>query len=274
MERLRTPLFVIAVILVTIVVLAELGSTSLLAVFGGAAASSQAALLDNLAEGADLLPASIRQEVQAAIDEAREEEDGSAIAELQKLADTTSPGIAIRDMVLVDGVLLFTLALISAGLFLPEAVQGKVQGIITIIFALLLLLAAIGLLIAAVVKLLLMVGMLLAVPFGTLAYLAIYGSFPRGTAAAILGVLFTLKLLAAGSLVVAHQRFLQNKGLVLILLTTLLANIIITFLHGLVPIILVSISDAIAAIIMTILGIVWAVALLIGGVVSLVKTVT
>ena len=274
MERLRTPLFITALILVTIVVLAELGSTSLLAVFGGAAASSQAALLDNLAEGADLLPASIRQEVQAAIDEAREEEDGSAIAELQKLADTTSPGIAIRDMVLVDGVLLFTLALISAGLFLPEAVQGKVQGIITIIFALLLLLAAIGLLIAAVVKLLLMVGMLLAVPFGTLAYLAIYGSFPRGTAAAILGVLFTLKLLAAGSLVVAHQRFLQNKGLVLILLTTLLANIIITFLHGLVPIILVSISDAIAAIIMTILGIVWAVALLIGGVVSLVKTVT
>lgn len=274
MERLRTPLFITALILVTIVVLAELGSTSLLAVFGGAAASSQAALLDNLAEGADLLPASIRQEVQAAIDEAREEEDGSAIAELQKLADTTSPGIAIRDMVLVDGVLLFTLALISAGLFLPEAVQGKVQGIITIIFALLLLLAAIGLLIAAVIKLLLMVGMLLAVPFGTLAYLAIYGSFPRGTAAAILGVLFTLKLLAAGSLVVAHQRFLQNKGLVLILLTTLLANIIITFLHGLVPIILVSISDAIAAIIMTILGIVWAVALLIGGVVSLVKTVT
>ena len=274
MERLRTPLFITALILVTIVVLAELGSTSLLAVFGGAAASSQAALLDNLAEGADLLPASIRQEVQAAIDEAREEEDGSAIAELQKLADTTSPGIAIRDMVLVDGVLLFTLVLISAGLFLPEAVQGKVQGIITIIFALLLLLAAIGLLIAAVIKLLLMVGMLLAVPFGTLAYLAIYGSFPRGTAAAILGVLFTLKLLAAGSLVVAHQRFLQNKGLVLILLTTLLANIIITFLHGLVPIILVSISDAIAAIIMTILGIVWAVALLIGGVVSLVKTVT
>ena len=274
MERLRTPLFITALILVTIVVLAELGSTSLLAVFGGAAASSQAALLDNLAEGADLLPASIRQEVQSAIDEAREEEDGSAIAELQKLADTTSPGIAIRDMVLVDGVLLFTLALISAGLFLPEAVQGKVQGIITIIFALLLLLAAIGLLIAAVVKLLLMVGMLLAVPFGTLAYLAIYGSFPRGTAAAILGVLFTLKLLAAGSLVVAHQRFLQNKGLVLILLTTLLANIIITFLHGLVPIILVSISDAIAAIIMTILGIVWAIALLIGGVVSLVKTVT
>ena len=274
MERLRTPLFITALILVTIVVLAELGSTSLLAVFGGAAASSQAALLDNLAEGADLLPASIRQEVQSAIDEAREEEDGSAVAELQKLADTTSPGIAIRDMVLVDGVLLFTLALISAGLFLPEAVQGKVQGIITIIFALLLLLAAIGLLIAAVIKLLLMVGMLLAVPFGTLAYLAIYGSFPRGTAAAILGVLFTLKLLAAGSLVVAHQRFLQNKGLVLILLTTLLANIIITFLHGLVPIILVSISDAIAAIIMTILGIVWAIALLIGGVVSLVKTVT
>lgn len=274
MERLRTPFFIIAVILVAIVVLAELGSASLLAVFGGAAAGSQAALLDNLAEGADLLPASIRQEVQSAIDEAREEEDGSAVAELHKLADTTSPGIAIRDMALVDGVLLFTLALISAGLFLPEAVQGKVQGIITIIFALLLLLAAIGLLIAAVIKLLLMVGMLLAVPFGTLAYLAIYGSFPRGTAAAILGVLFTLKLFAAGSLVVAHQRFLQNKGLVLILLTTLLANIIITFLHGLVPIILVSISDAIAAIIMTILGIIWAVALLIGGVVSLVKTVT
>jgi hypothetical protein len=33
----------------------------------------------------------------------------------------------------------------------------------------------------------------------------------------------------------AHQRFVQNKGIVLLILTSLTANIIVSFLHTLVP---------------------------------------
>jgi hypothetical protein len=127
--------------------------------------------------------------------------------------------------------------------------------------------------ILALVKLLIMVALFAAVPFGTIAYLAIYGFFNRGVAAGILSFGMLLKLLFAGFLVFAHPRFMQNKGLVLITLTTLVAGIIVSFLHGLVPVFLVSITDAIAAIIVGILILIWAICLLIGSVISVVKVV-
>jgi hypothetical protein len=59
----------------------------------------------------------------------------------------------------------------------------------------------------------------------------------------------------------------------LMVLTSFLAILIISFLHGLVPIILVSITDMIAAIIIGIIAVIWAIVLLIGGIVGLVKAV-
>jgi VanZ family protein len=82
-----------------------------------------------------------------------------------------------------------------------------------------------------------------------------------------------LKLAFAACLVLAHPRFLQNKGLVLIVLTSLLANVIISFLHGFVPVFLVSITDLIAALISGVLAAVWAVFLLVGAVISVVKAI-
>ena len=70
-----------------------------------------------------------------------------------------------------------------------------------------------------------------------------------GLAGVLLGLIMTLKFGFAGCLAFAHQGFLKMKGLVLIVLTSMLAGIIVSFLHGLVPGILVSITDAIAAII-------------------------
>ena len=116
-----------------------------------------------------------------------------------------------------------------------------------------------------------MIGLFLAVPFGTIAYLAAFGSFPVGAAAATLGVLLLLKLVFGGCLVVAHHGFLENKTLVLLTLTSLLANVIVAFLHGFPPGVLASITDAVAAIVVAILGLVWAIVLLVKSVVALVR---
>ncbi len=274
MDKLRKPFLLLALLLNIVIVSAELGSSGILSLFASGAEESQEGLLDAFSAGANFLPEDIRREVQESIDKAREEDDEDIAAELAKLTSDESPGIGIRYLVLVDGILLFTIGLIFAGVFVPEAVQGKVQGIVTVLFSILFLLAAIGMIIAAIAKLILMVSLLLSVPFGTLAYLAIYGSFPKGTAAAILGVLFTLKLGIGVGLILAHQRFLQNKGLVLMVITALLANIVVSFLHGLVPGILVSITDSIAALVVAILGVIWALFLLVGGVISVVKAMT
>jgi len=71
--------------------------------------------------------------------------------------------------------------------------------------------------------------------------------------------------------VFSHKRFLENKGLVLIILTSLLATVIISFLHGLVPSFLVSITDNIAAIITAILAAIWALFYLIGSIPAIIK---
>ena len=82
-----------------------------------------------------------------------------------------------------------------------------------------------------------------------------------------------LKLAFGVCLILAHQRLIQNKGLVLIILTSLAANIVVSFLHALVPAPLVSITDAIATIIVFILVVLWAAFFLIGSIVAVVKAV-
>ena len=75
----------------------------------------------------------------------------------------------------------------------------------------------------------LMVALFTAFPFGTIIYLIIYGFFDRIGANVTLSLLIVLKVAFAACLILAHQRFIQNKGLVLIVLTSLAANIIISF---------------------------------------------
>ena len=116
-------------------------------------------------------------------------------------------------------------------------------------------------------------GFRLVDPFGTIAYLIIFGNFDRSGAAIALSLIMTLKLFFAGCLVLAHQRFLQNRGLVVLILTSLLATLIIGFLHGLVPAFLVSITDAIAAIVVGILALVWAIWFLLRSIPAVAKAV-
>ena len=186
-------------------------------------------------------------------------------------AGSSPPGVGISSMAMVDGELLFMTFLMALPLLITDRVQGKVQGIATLIVMILLLLAAIVAVILVFILLMTMVGLLLAVPFGTIAYLALFGHFSTGTAATILGILFMLKVAFAICLVAAHQGFLKMKGLVFLTLTSLLCGIIVSFLHGLVPIFLVSITDAIGGLVLIIIAIIWALVLAIGSLPAIFK---
>jgi hypothetical protein len=193
-----------------------------------------------------------------------------------KVADALgaeSPGYGIGYLAFLDTFVFYITLLIGLAMIIPERLQGRVQGCATAIVSFLGCLGAIFAIITCLVVLIIMVTLLLAPIFGTLAYLAIYGHFERGAAAATLSLIMTLKIGFVVCLVLAHQRFLQNKGLVLIVLTSLLANIIISFLHGFVPGILVSITDAIGAIIVAILAVIWAIVLFIFAIISIVKAI-
>lgn len=185
--------------------------------------------------------------------------------------DLPTPGLGVHYLAMLDGLLLFAIALMGVSLLLPERVHGRIQGVASFVFALLMLLASLALIFIALQLLTLMVTLFMAVPFGTAIYSVTYGGFDVGPARTVLGTLMSLKIAFAVVLVLAHQRFLQNKGLVLIVLTSLLANVILSFLHGIVPRLLVSITDAIGAIVVGILAAIWALIFLIGAIPAIVK---
>jgi hypothetical protein len=169
-------------------------------------------------------------------------------------------------------VLVFTLALMVVSLVLPERVIGRVQGCATLILSIVVLLASIVLMFAAIALLLLMIG-LIASFFGAAIYVAAFGDFPRAAAALILGVLLSLKVALAVCLLLAQQRFLENKGLVVLVVISLALNVVIAFVHDLPPGLLVSVTDAIAAIIVAIVAIIWSILLLIGAVIAVIRVI-
>lgn len=250
LDRLRTPLFVVALFLWLLAVCVEMGAQEFLGSVAAAGSEAQ----DEINRQVDQQDLSATEKVKMR----------AKIANMQRNADP--PGLAIRYLALLDGLVLLTVVMMGLSLIVSKGLVARVQGVITLIVSLLVLLGSIALLILAFVLLMLMVSLLLATPFGTLAYLALYGFFNRGGASVALSIIMVLKVAFVICLVLAHQRFLLMKGLMLILLTSLLANVIVSFLHGFVPIILVSITDAIAAIVLAILALIWALFMLIGSI--------
>ena len=184
-----------------------------------------------------------------------------------------APGLGIKYLALLDGLVVYSVLLMAMALLLPDRLQGRLQGILSLIVSLLGVIGSILLIIVAFILLMVMVAMFLAVPFGTIAYLAIYGSFNTGAATAVLGVLMLLKLAACVCLLIAHPRFLQNKGLVFLILTALLGQFLLTILHAIVPGILCSITDTLGAIIIAILAAIWLILMLVFSIISIVKAV-
>jgi hypothetical protein len=235
MGNLRKPFLVLALVVIALALLVETGSSLLV---GGSDASSP------LAGSAGELGV-----------------DVGGVSGVSQPSGRATSYLALLDAILVYTTLLFVLSIV-----VPKGLQGRVQGIVTLIGSILLILGALVLLIIAFVELLVMVTLFLAAPFGTLAYLVLWGYFPVGDAAVLLGLLLFLKLVFAALLVLAQPRFLQNKGLVLMILTSLLCTVVLAFLHGFFPVILVSIVDDVAAVIFAIVAVVWGLVLLVGSI--------
>ncbi|MFG2052801.1 hypothetical protein ACGFI9_02110 [Micromonospora sp. NPDC048930] len=196
---------------------------------------------------------------------------GVEVGDVGAVAEPSGRGTG--HLALIDVVALWTTGLFSLSLVVPDRIQGRVQGVATLIFSIVLLIVSFVLLIVAFVELTIMVSLFLSVPFGTLAYLALWGFFPVGEASALLGLVLLLKLVWGGLLLLAQPRFLQNKGLVLLALTTLLCTVVLEFLHRLVPGILVSITDDLGALVFAVVALVWALVLLIGSIPAIVKAI-
>ena len=242
MGNLRRPFLVLALVVIILAVLVETGSSLFI---GGADASS------SLAGSA-----------------------GDLGVDLGNVSGVSQPsGRATSYLGLLDIILVYTTLLFVLSLFVPKGFQGRVQGIVTLIGSILLILGALVLLIIAFVELLVMVTLFFAFPFGTLAYLVLWGFFPVGDAAVLLGLVLFLKLVYGALLVLSQPRFLQNKGLVAMIVTTLLCTVVLAFLQGFFPVILVSIIDDVAAIIFAIVAIIWGLVLLIGSIPSIWKAV-
>jgi VanZ family protein len=187
--------------------------------------------------------------------------------------DVPHPGYGIRSLALIDVLVVFSVGLMGISLILPERLHGRLQGLATFVVAILVLLAALMQIYLGIALASVMVTLLLSPIFGTAAYFVGFSQFDRSGAALTLSLLMMLKLGFAVFLVLAHQRFLENKGLVLIIATTLLAGLLIAFLHAFVPGFLVSITDTVGAIVVGVLALVWAAVFLVGSLVSIVKVV-
>ncbi len=183
------------------------------------------------------------------------------------------PGMGIRSLAMVDSVLLFSLVLMAAPLVVPARIHAKAQGVATFLVGFGMIFAGIAAAFVALAKTLLMVVLLLAIPFGTIVYFIKYADFDRSGAASILALAWTFKLACAVLLVLAHQRMVANKGLILILATSLVMGVVVAFLIAFPPGFLASITDAIAAIVGAIVGAIWGLILAIGAIPAVIKAV-
>jgi hypothetical protein len=184
-----------------------------------------------------------------------------------------TPGHAINALALIDGILLYSLIWMLLSVVAPRSVTGRAQGCVTLLVSFFGCLGTIALIVAAFALLMLMLALLVAVPFGTIVYLAAWGHFARGAATATLALAMILKIAFLILLVIAHQRFLQNKGLLVLVGLSLGLTWLIGFVHALLPIILVSIGDQLMALVICIIAAIWLLLLLIGAIFASIKAI-
>lgn len=243
---LRRPLFVFAVVAIVLAVLAELGLSLLMSASGGTAVSPRTA-------------------AELGVD--------PTLFASAELAESSPPGVGIASLALIDGLLVFTIIMLGVSLVISERVFGRIQGVTTLIVTFLWILASFIAIFVGIAKLLLMIGLFAAAPFGTIAYLAIWGGFPVSKAATILGLILFFKIAFGILLIAAQPRFLKIKGLVVLVLVSFVAQLVLAFIHGLLPRPLVAIGDQFWAIIVTVIALIWALVMLIGSIPAIVKAI-
>jgi len=167
------------------------------------------------------------------------------------------PGLGVRAVGMFDCMFFFIIVLIALSMILPERIHGRLQGLATLIVSFCMLLASFAYILSSLGILVLLLALISSPPFGWIIYLAAFRLDGSG-AAAHLALTMLLKLVFAGLLLLSQQRYLQNKGLVLLIFLSMLCNLIVNFLHGFLPAILLAVTDTVAAIVVAILALLWA----------------
>ena len=232
LAEVRRPLFFLACFALLLVVLVETGSSLAL---GGAAAGPIATVAGGIP--------GIEPDMLAGVD-----------------ADSP-PGNGIGYLALIDGYLLFSLIMLALSFLLSQRLYGRIQGIVTLIVSFLWIILSFVLALAAFVLLMVMFGLFVSVPFGTIAYLAIWGFFPVGRSAAVLGLLLLLKLVFLVLLVLAQQKFLKATALMIHIAVSFVMQLVLGIVQGWLPFVVVSLGDQLMALVfamVSLAGAVWA----------------
>jgi hypothetical protein len=192
--------------------------------------------------------------------------DGTAV-----VGEESAPGLGAVYLALLDGILLWTTLVFTIGYFPGKAVTSRVATIVGLILAFFAILGALLMIILAFTALMGMVGLLLAAPFGTLAYLAAFGHFPKGEAVAALSFIILLKLLFLVFLALTDLGYLKAKGLMILLGISILMTWLTSFLIAFPPRFLSTITDTAGALITSVIAFVWLIVIFIFAIVGLFK---
>lgn len=186
---------------------------------------------------------------------------------------SSPPGIGFQALALLDGLFLMQVGQLGVSALLPGRVGRYLNGPGVLILSIFVILSGITMIFAAIGLLLLMISFLVAIPFGTIIYAALWGSFAKGTALGLLSLTVTLRIGGGICLVLYSFSMLKKTKLLVQFFTCIIAAVIASFLFGLVPGLLASIVDAIGAIITLILAIIWAIVLIGPGLTGTVRLV-
>ncbi len=185
--------------------------------------------------------------------------------------DATS-SLTILYLALVDGALLYTIIWMGIALLPQRFVISRVQTILTLVLSFFSALGTIALVFITFGLIMLMVGLLLAIPFGTIAYFIKFADFPADIAVGALSFIMLLKLFFVVFLALAHQGFLKNKSIIILIALSLGLTWFGSFLIAFPPSFLASITDAVAALIIAVIAFVRFVLLCISSSIGIVRS--
>lgn len=166
-------------------------------------------------------------------------------------------GLAIPALALLDGLTMAALAGMAFGIVNP-GLQGKVVAPSNLVVSFVIVIVAVASIVTTLALIGLMISLLLAAPFGTITYFVRWGFFPRSAAQGVLAAVLLLRLVTSGCLVAAMPRVRKQVRLLAMMATGYVAHFLVAILHALVPLPLVSITDAVAAIVVAIMATGWA----------------
>src|SRR5690242_768530 len=121
MESMRKPFFLAALILLALALLVELGSLPFIqrpAVPQSASALNLQDVKSSLGQAAQYLPDQQQQQLNTAIDDLNTDDLSQAVSQAQNQG--RPPGMGVPYLALLEGLLLFTVGLMAAGMLYKE----------------------------------------------------------------------------------------------------------------------------------------------------------